>query len=169
MHAKSVRVTVYDDDPVRMTQAMSQGFPIAGSRAEALNAAGVVMCATGNLALRYDDFTQLRNGAHVASVTSSDDELELDRLAEVYRRSPIADHVTRYSTTGHYFYVLNNGNAVNFLHGAAVGPFIFLVQAEILAAVAHLASGTAEPGFHDVPDTDRRAIAATWLTYFNRG
>jgi hypothetical protein len=35
----------------------------------------------------------------------------------LYERSPAGDHVARYATTGHYFYVLNDGNAVNFLHG----------------------------------------------------
>ncbi|WP_412745383.1 NAD(P)-binding domain-containing protein [Krasilnikovia sp. MM14-A1004] len=168
LHSKSVRVTVYDEDPVRMTQAMSQGFRIARSRSDALAGAGVVMCATGNLALRHDDFSHLRNGAHIATVTSSEDELEIGGLASLYRRSPVGEHITRYSTTGHYFYVLNNGNAVNFLHGASVGPFIFLVQAEILAAVANLAAQPSEPGYYEVPDADRCFIAQTWLTYFNR-
>ena len=126
------------------------------------------MCATGNLALRHDDFSQLHNGAHIATVTSSEDELEIEGLANLYRRSPVGEHITRYATTGHYFYVLNNGNAVNFLHGASVGPFIFLVQAEILAAVANLATQATEPGYYEVPDADRRFIAKTWLTYFNR-
>jgi adenosylhomocysteinase len=169
LHTKNVRVTVYDDDPIRMAQAMSQGFRVAESRYDALGAAGVVMCATGNLSLQHEDFTRLRNGAHVVSVTSSEDEMELDPLAELYRRTPSGEHVTRYSTTGHYFYVLNNGNAVNFLHGASVGPFIFLVQAEILVALSHLADGATEVGYHEVPEVDRRFIANTWLTYFNRG
>jgi hypothetical protein len=59
-------------------------------------------------------------------------------------------------------------NAVNFLHGASVGPFIFLVQAEILAASAALARGGLDPGMHEISPTDRATIAATWLDYFNR-
>ncbi|MGH3928790.1 MAG: hypothetical protein ACRDTF_02285, partial [Pseudonocardiaceae bacterium] len=52
--------------------------------------------------------------------------------------------------TGHYFYMLADGNAVNFLHGASVGTFIFLVQAEILAALASLAAAGHEPGMHEL-------------------
>lgn len=52
---------------------------------------------------------------------------------------------------GHYFYMLAGGNAVNFLHGASVGAFIFLVQAEILAATSRLTAGDCEPGYHEVP------------------
>ncbi|MET9862806.1 adenosylhomocysteinase [Streptomyces smyrnaeus] len=168
LHAKGVRVTVYDIDPVRRTQALSQGFAVARDRASGLEDAGLVLCATGSLSLRGEDFPRLRNGTYVATVTSSEDELELDGLPEVYERTRIGEHVTRYMTTGHYFYLLNGGNAVNFLHGASVGPFIFLVQAEILAACAVLARGELPPGMHEINPADRAAIAATWLDYFNR-
>lgn len=120
------------------------------------------------MALRAEDFAHLRNGAYVATVTSSEDELELAALPEVYSRMQCGAGVTRYQTTGHYFYLLNDGNAVNFLHGAAVGPFIFLVQAEILAAAGRLAAGDLEPGLHEVDASDRAAIASAWLNYWNR-
>lgn len=168
LHAKGVSVCVYDIDPVRRIQAASQGFRVARDRESGLAAAGVVLCATGSLALRAEDFGHLRNGAYVATVTSSEDELELAGLPEVYSRMQCGAGVTRYQTTGHYFYLLNDGNAVNFLHGAAVGPFIFLVQAEILAATGRLAGGGVEPGMHEVGADDRAAIAAAWLNYWNR-
>ncbi|MDT9688809.1 adenosylhomocysteinase [Streptomyces sp. P9(2023)] len=168
LHAKGVRVTVYDIDPVRRTQALSQGFTVARDREGGLGEAGLVLCATGALSLRGEDFTRLRNGAYVATVTSSEDELELAGLPHVYERATVGEHVTRYVTTGHYFYLLNGGNAVNFLHGASVGPFIFLVQAEILAASAALARGELDPGMHEISPGDRATIAALWLDYFNR-
>ncbi|WP_026085623.1 adenosylhomocysteinase [Streptomyces viridosporus] len=168
LHAKGVRVTVHDIDPVRRTQALSQGFSVARSLEAGLEGAGLVLCASGALSLRGDDFGRLRNGAYVATVTSSEDELELAGLNEVYERTRVGEHITRYLTTGHYFYLLNGGNAVNFLHGASVGPFIFLVQAEILAASAALARGGLDPGMHELGSADRAAIAATWLDYFNR-
>ncbi|GAA0374002.1 adenosylhomocysteinase [Streptomyces blastmyceticus] len=168
LHAKGVRVTVYDIDPVRRTQALSQGFAVARDREAGLKDAGLVLCATGSLALRGEDFSRLRNGAYVATVTSSEDELELAGLPDVYERAHVGDHITRYLTTGHYFYLLNGGNAVNFLHGASVGPFIFLVQAEILAASAALARGDLDTGLHEISAADRAVIAATWLDYFNR-
>jgi adenosylhomocysteinase len=168
LHAKHVRVTVYDEDPVRLTQALAQGFRVATSLPEALSGAGIVWCATGNLSLRAEDFRQLPNGAYVASVTSSEDELELDSLQDSYDRAVVAPHVTRYSVIGHYFYVLAGGNAVNFLHGASVGTFIFLIQAEIIAALRQLAEDVREGGIHEVSDPDRRDIASIWLHYFNR-
>ncbi|MEO3801359.1 adenosylhomocysteinase [Nonomuraea sp. B1E8] len=167
LHAKHVEVTVYDSSSVRRAQALSQGHRTTETLAEALCGAGVVICATGNLSLRAEDFGRIGNGAYVASVTSSDDELELDALPGLYSREEVGGSITKYSRTGHYFYVLADGNAVNFTHGASVGPFIFLVQAEILAALTQLAAHEHEPGIHEVPDETRQAIASTWLDYFN--
>ncbi len=168
LHAKGVQVTFFDIDPVRRTQALSQGFAVARDREHALTGAGLVLCATGSIALRGEDFPHLRNGAYIATVTSSEDELELAGLPEVYTRARTGESITRYQTTGHYFYLMNNGNAVNFLHGASVGPFIFLVQAEILAAIEILARADLNPGMHGIGADHRATIAATWLNYFNR-
>lgn len=168
LHAKGVSVTVYDIDPVRRIQAAAQGFTVARDREAGLSGAGLVLCATGAFALRSEDFPHVRNGSYIATVTSSEDELELSGLPEVYSRMQCGPNVTRYQTTGHYFYLMNNGNAVNFLHGAAVGPFIFLVQAEILAATGRLAGTDLEPGLHEVSAQDRAVVAAAWLNYWNR-
>ncbi|MDK9498227.1 adenosylhomocysteinase [Streptomyces katrae] len=168
LHGKGVQVTVHDIDPVKRTQALSQGFAVTADRDASLTEAGLVLCATGSLALRGQDFPRLRAGAYVATVTSSEDELDLAGLPPIYQRVHVGEHVTRYLTADHHFDLLNGGNAVNFLHGASVGPFIFLVQAEILAGAAALARGGLEPGMHEISLADRAAIAATWLDHFHR-
>ncbi|MEU8495285.1 adenosylhomocysteinase [Streptomyces sp. NPDC006656] len=168
LRAQDARVTVYDTDPVRRVQAHSQGFRTSTSTVEALQDAELVLCATGNLALRQGDFTALRNGAYLASVTSSEDELELGSLHGLYQRTPVGEHLTRYEITGHYFYVLADGGAVNFVHGAAVGTYIHLVQAEILAATAALSQDRFQDGIHEMPAPDRQAIARVWFDHFDR-
>lgn len=168
LRAHDLRVTVFDSDPVKRVQAHSQGFRTPSSCTDAIGDAELVLCATGNLALRQSDFEALRNGAYVASVTSSEDELELDTLDGLYQRTPVGEHLTRYEVTGHYFYVLAEGGAVNFVHGAAVGTYIHLVQAEILAATAALSRGGYGPGLHEVPWAIRQTIAQVWLDLFDR-
>ncbi|MEV2275052.1 NAD(P)-binding domain-containing protein [Nocardiopsis sp. NPDC049922] len=76
LHARNVRVTVYDTDPIKRTHAMAQGFHTAPTLRDALTGSGVIIGATGNLALRRGDFARVPNGSYIASVTSSDDELE---------------------------------------------------------------------------------------------
>ncbi|MFJ9085880.1 adenosylhomocysteinase [Streptomyces sp. NPDC102384] len=168
LRALDLRVTVYDKNPVRQVQAHSLGFRTCASAADAVREAELVLCATGNLALQQSDFAALRNGAYLGSVTSSEDELELGSLHDLYQRTPIGQQLTRYEITGHYFYVLADGGAVNFVHGAAVGSYIHLVQAEILAATAALGHDQFRPGMHEMAASDRHAIARAWLNHFER-
>jgi len=97
--------------------------------------------------------------AHVLETSATWDFLAADETAF---RPMVVEYAGGEAVKG------NDGNAVNFLHGAAVGPFIFLVQAEILAATGRLAGGDLEPGMHEVGASDRAAIAAAWLNYWNR-
>jgi adenosylhomocysteinase len=176
LRAHGVQVAVHDIDPVPLTEAHAHGFAVHDNLASALEGAGIVMCATGNLALRHQDFEHVRPGAYVASVTSSDDELELRPLKEQYERNRVARDIVRYRqrlesrASGHYFFILNNGEAVNFLHGAVVGPAIYLVQAEVLMAAARLLqrSYTETSNIVQLADADRATIARIWLKHFDR-
>lgn len=69
LHSRGVRVTVFDIDPVKRAQALAQGFSTASTLGRALAGSGIVVCATGNLALKADDFARVSNGAYIASVT----------------------------------------------------------------------------------------------------
>ncbi|WP_327044720.1 hypothetical protein OG320_23615 [Microbispora sp. NBC_01189] len=48
-----------------------------------------------------------------------------------------------------------------------MGAFIFLVQAEIIAALSLLATGQHDTGMQEVPADIRQSIAAHWLDYFD--
>jgi adenosylhomocysteinase len=167
LHSKNVHTVIFDANPVALVEALSHGFEITRNLRSGLSGSQLVLCATGNISLKGEDFTRVSNGAYIATVTSSDDELDLAGLRSYYHEQRLDDCCTRYSTPGHYFYLLNKGNAVNFVHGAVVGPFIQLVQAEILACMSKLLEAQHLPGFHDVDTIDRSAIAATWLEYFH--
>lgn len=81
------------------------------SRGDILHGAGLVLCATGAVSLRGEDFATVRNDAYVATVTSSEDELDLAGLPDVYQRTLNGERVTRYATTGHYFYLADGAIA----------------------------------------------------------
>lgn len=166
LHSRHVRVVVADNDCIRVVQAMSQGFFALNSVREGLQGAGMVFCATGNVALTSDMFRELIPGAYVATVTSSDDELDLSRIREDYEARQISEHITRYDSTdgyfvGHHFFLLNRGQAVNFIHGAAVGPFIYLVQGELLASMSAVVDSPSLGFFENRTDL-RKAVAKIW-------
>jgi adenosylhomocysteinase len=174
LRSHGVQIAVYDIDPVPLTEAHAHGFAVHSDLAAALSGAGIIICATGNLALRHESFEKVEPGAYVVSVTSSDDELELAPLKQTYERNRVATDIVRYRrrdqrrSKAHFFFVLNNGEAVNFLHGAVVGPAIQLVQAEIVMAAARLLRGESmdRGGITEIPAVDRAAIARIWLKHF---
>lgn len=168
LHSKSVRTVVHDNNLVVLTEALAHGFEISNDLASALTGADLVLCATGNVSLRGRDFTSVGNGSYIATVTSSDDELDLSTVRRYYEERPLDDYCTRFSMHGHYFYILNEGNAVNFVHGAVVGTFIQLVQAELLFCVLQLLQDRPASGFHELDERSRNHIADVWLSSFGR-
>ncbi len=64
--------------------------------------------------------------------------------------------------------LLNHGNAINFINNAVVGPFIYLVQAEIIHAVWSIISGNYNLWEdYTILDNEKQYIADIWLKYFN--
>ena len=53
-------------------------------------------------------------------------------------------------------------------HDAHVGPFIFLVQGEIVAAVSYLVNSKLQPGLTETPQMLKREVAKLWLENFVR-
>lgn len=167
LHARHVRTVVYDTNPIQKIDAMSHGFFVPSTLETALKNAGIIFCATGNLALKREDFALLGSGAYIATVTSSEDELDLGALKGEYTAAHIDEYITRYRRAQHQFFVLNRGQAVNFVHGAAVGPFIYLVHAEIIASIGRLLSGEALGGrVTENAYRTRRRIAELWFATY---
>lgn len=167
LHAKNISTYVVEVDPIRAIEAQSRGFEVI-SKAQALQRSDAIFCATGNQSLESDDLNRIKNGAFIFSVTSSDDELALDKLDSRFSAHAVSEHLIRYERLGQYFYLANRGNAINFIHNAEVGPYIFLVQGEVLLAIHHLLSGEAfSAGVQALPHSWRQRLAHTWLTCFS--
>ncbi|MCT9080451.1 Rossmann-fold NAD(P)-binding domain-containing protein [Streptomyces fulvoviolaceus] len=167
LHARRTPVNVVERDPVRLIHALSVGHRATRRLHDVLPEAELVSCATGSRCLTTTDMQHLRDGAYVASVTSADDELELTGLAEAFTGEPVAPHIMRYRHRGGSFHLLNEGNAVNFLHGSALGPSIHLVQAEMLLALTQLADVPHPPGLCELSAELRHHIADAWVNAFH--
>lgn len=102
----------------------------------------------------------------LASVTSSDDELDLSWLQLNYNKEIVSEYIDRYDKNGHYFYLLNRGNAINFIHGAVVGDFILLVQKEMLDTIIYMNQHKLDNVVHESFDSVRKRVAKLWLNYF---
>jgi adenosylhomocysteinase len=166
LRGRGVRVSIYDTSAIKRAEALAHGYGVHTTVTSALADALLIVGATGNRSIPGDALASIRPGAYLATVTSSDDELDLPGLA-TYQRDEIAPDVIRYRQgKGRYFFLLNDGQAVNFTHGAVVGPFIHLVQAEILVALCELQQHAPAAGFHEIDTRHREHLAQLWLRAF---
>jgi adenosylhomocysteinase len=153
---------LYDTNPVRVVSAYNLGAAIP-SRSSLLEKAEVIFTATGNHSLSILDFRSLKNGCFIFSVTSSDDEVDLTFLYSEYTKEEITSNVVKLSSFHNFFYLVNGGNAVNFLHKAVLGDFIQLVKGEILISLQTLTKDKLPPGVHENDSATRAQIASVWL------
>lgn len=167
---RNIKTMIYDHDPIRRLQARSHGFETP-PRDAGLEKADLVFSATGRKALKEEDFAKLKKGAFVATVTSADDELDIDGLVNRYQAQPVTDRVDQYTsrTSNHYLYLMNQGNAVNFVHQAIVGPYIYLIQGELLRALQLAAQGGLSNAILELPKEERQRIATLWMDKFSEG
>lgn len=135
-------------------------------RSRLLRQSDVLFCATGDHSLDILDFRCLKSGCFVFSVTSSDDEMNLTFLESEYSSEAVTRHVTRFTSPNNTFFLVNRGNAVNFIHNAVLGGFIHLVRAEMMHALRLLSTGRHGPGIHEVSHALREELAQEWLAVF---
>ncbi|MBM4065731.1 MAG: NUDIX domain-containing protein [Planctomycetes bacterium] len=162
---RNVKVAVYDKDPIRRMAAANRLCKIP-ERKYIINNSDVIFCATGGQVLDIQDFRALKPGCVVFSVTSSDDEMDLRHIEAEYHSDNITEHVTRYSSFSNHFYLVNKGNAVNFIHKAALGNFIHIVRGEMLYAIKVLLQGINKPGIQEISAEQRCELANLWLRTF---
>lgn len=162
---QNIKPLLYDINPVRMVQGFKDGC-VPVSRNEMLANADVLFCATGSKSLSDKDFLRLKVGASIASVTSSDDEFDMRDIKRNFKYSQVSPHIVRLQKGARFFYLINNGNAVNFIGGEQVGNFIRLVQAEIITCFKKISLGTVTPGIHNTHETTEKRIANTFLQVY---
>lgn len=172
LRGRGIPTSVYDIDPVALANAAARGYEVFSTLPTAVERSNLIVCATGNKALKAEHFRLLRPDAVVASVTSSDDELDLTGIDETHQRYENSPHIVEYvakADSQTAFWLINDGNAANFLHGAVIGPAIQLIEGEKLAAMAALASNPPARGrerLAEVTAEVRRDIATIWVKHF---
>lgn len=192
MRNRGIAVSVCETDPIRLAQAAAQGFKTYHYNHhfdDFVRELNLLVSATGNASkengappLDAARVRLLKRGTYVASVTSSDDEMDLVGISNFYDRSPvpynpdISRWVHRPEPSGddqspHSFYLMMEGNAVNFRHNGVIGPAIQLLQGEIAMCIRRIVEEdlSGKPSSHDVmtlSDDERRQVANMWLDQY---
>lgn len=175
LRGRGVPTIVCDEDPIAQAEAAARGFTVMRSKKTALARSNLVIGATGNKSLGKQELSAIRPGTLIATVTSSDDEIDLESLAtgwaiergETGRGTPL----THYRGSSTSFYLLNDGKTINFLHGAVIGPAIQLIEGEKLAAIHALIENNGirqDASIRSVTEENRKRVARIWVDHFVR-
>ncbi|MDA8451890.1 hypothetical protein M5C97_06955 [Acidovorax sp. NCPPB 3859] len=76
-------------------------------------------------------------------------------------------YVLQVNAQGNRFFLCNEGKSANFMHGGVVGPFIDLVQAELLFALSRIGDAPRDRVV-ELGDDAKRFISELWITRFSR-
>ncbi len=166
LRAKGVMVHVHDCNPVRQALAFAHGYG-PGNRERIIGEADFLFCATGNKSMKSTDTEILKHGAFIFTATSGDDEIEdYEKILTIRRPSAIHPRVSSVPSTKGSVFLCNDGNSVNFMHGGVVGPFIKLVQAELILALSQLRTAHRDR-ISQLSDESKRFIAEIWFSHFH--
>jgi S-adenosylhomocysteine hydrolase/8-oxo-dGTP pyrophosphatase MutT (NUDIX family) len=162
---RNVKPYIAEIDPVRLVGAVNN-YCYAVDIEYLVSNSMVIFGATGNMALTIDVLRKVKNGAYIASVTSSDSELDIPALEDEYQSEKVSDQITKYTGQHNYFYLINGGNAVNFLYNAALDRFIYLAFGEQLLVVDSLLNSRKYRLGINHSTEDTKAVAAAWIQEF---
>jgi adenosylhomocysteinase len=162
---KCCTVSVHDINTTVLVIAYSKGYSIK-NKIQVLEKSDIIFCSTGNFSLKDDEFKYLKNGSFLISVTSSDDEIDDTWLRKKYTIEYIAEYIQKFELNGHYFYLINKGNAVNFIHEAVVDNFILLIQKEIIDSIIYMSCSQLENKIYYGFERYQKRISDLWLKYF---
>ncbi|MDW6001889.1 NAD(P)-dependent oxidoreductase [Vibrio mangrovi] len=125
-------VTVYDKDSRRLVHASCLNLNIIKDRSE-FGKFNVIFSATGNKSISESDFPLFKKVCYFFSVTSSDDEFDID-----FDDFNLIKGMFFSSNKNGNIYFCNKGNAVNFLDGGEIGYFAHMVQGAIVCAAQRI-------------------------------
>ena len=167
LQKKNIVASVCETNATRLLDASRNGCKAVRSIHDLTSTSELIFCATGSSGMGIQNFRSVKNGTYIASVTSSDDEFDFAFLDAEYDKSQLNQYITKYSSANNYFYLINDGNAVNFLFNAAIGNFMYLVHAEFIVAIGDLMSGKAKSTItHAAGPRYDEEIAKLWLNEF---
>lgn len=182
LRGRGIPTIVNDVNAVKKAEAAAQGYQVYPNVHEAVARSSLIVSATSAAALDPRVLASIRSGAAVATVTSRDTEFsnEGKDLNDNYDASAVGPNsgghssIIRYDEKGssRYFWLLNDGNAPNFLHGAILGPALQLIEGEKLIAVHSILQGAKtnrlnpQSVLSQVYDADRELVASTWNDHF---
>lgn len=161
---RGVRLTVKDNDNIKLVNAVVDGFGIARSDESPCEPA-VVIGVTGQQGIGKEIIDHLPDKCFLVSGSSKDHEIDLEYLASIALTvMPIHKHVEVYNLeNGRCVFLVNKGYPVNFTSSSVPDEIVEFLFSELIMLVPELLDKEHEPGTYPL-SPEREAVAAQiWL------
>lgn len=166
---KNIQLWINDINPYKWIEVLTYWYNFL-SKEELFTKSDIIFLATWNYWLKWEDFENLKNNVILASVTSSDDEININYLIENFETKIINEYTTKYTKNWKNIYLLYWWNAINFINNAVVWEFIYLVQAEIIHIIFKLYKknwlNNENNSIYSIENNEKIYIPQLWLKYF---
>jgi adenosylhomocysteinase len=164
---RNCHVDVNDSNPIKLTEAISEGFYIP-EKTESLKNADIIFGTTGKTSISEEEYRYIKNGAILVSCSSKDVEFDLPFLRANYEIKEIFPNYTKYNNENKNFYLLAKGYPINFIDGSALGPSLALSQSEIILAIKNICelNRQGKKGMFTLDSKEKRMLAKIWLKHF---
>lgn len=132
-----------------------------------LQQADVIFGATGNHALKKQDFNKIKKDSILISCSSKLIEFDLEELKNNYKISNQKALVQSYIGENNRFYVLNEGKPINFSRpDYLIGNALYLTQAELLISIKTLEANKNCNQLFENSNFLQNNILELWLEHF---
>ena len=166
LRRRNMNFLVFDENPIKVIHARSLGYRVAVKR-HLLSTSDIILSVTGGQSLNDLDLENIKSGAIIASITSSEDEFAFSD--ETYQRFGSYGYLLDHITFGNRrVFMINSGNAVNFAVNPNIGASISILHGEIITAIWELATSSERDTskINRISQRDKEEIAAAWVKRF---
>ena len=165
---KNIQLWIYDIDYYKGVEILTYWYKLLNKN-KIIKESDIIFLATWNFSLSWKDFEKLKDWVILSSVTSSDDEIDIEYLKENYEQKIINKYTVKYYKKWKSIYLLNWWNAINFINNAVVWEFIFLVQAEIIHWIFYLINNKIinKNKIITLDNVNKKYIPKIWVKNFN--
>jgi len=165
-------ITICEQNPLKQIKAFSDGFILDGIHG-LCQTCNIIISATGNKAIKSHHLKLMSNNTFIATVTSPDDELDLDKLImdKALTLTEKRDVASSYyiNSSGNKVHLIMNGLAPNLFMETCLGnpSLIYLVEGMQILSNFLLAQ---QVDHHNtvqlLSDQYQQKISQLWLNHF---
>jgi adenosylhomocysteinase len=167
LRARGACVLAYDPDPLRMVQAIAEGFSCP-DRVSVLRRCALIIGASGTASVTYRDLRMLADNAILISASSKCLELPVERAKSSARRiRQLTDAVDELTMPwGARVMIVGRGFPVNFRGSSLPASVSDLLFAQIVACIEKLLTQSLSPGIHSLSKEEQTLLGKSWLEHY---